>query len=284
MRHFASALSGLVLLSAGFLLCAPGPAAAFAFTKQAGRGIVIFSTNYYRSDSNFGKSFGTPTTAFDANGRFEKESESVWVEYGITDDLNVIGLFDFAHLSFKNSSSSIDNRGLGNPMLALKYRFSTPSGPDGTTWSVQGKVFAPLRESGQPSLGYDYPEVELGLQSARGSLLLDHPIFVGAELAYRFRAGGAADEIHGNYGLGSSFNRWLPLLNIEGVFGLRNNNSQLAQANPQLAPDFDRVTIQPSLARQVSDHFWLHLVGALDIAGRNTGQGKEIKFGIWYTF
>lgn len=284
MRHFASALSGLVLLSAGFLLCAPQPAAAFAYTKPAGRGIAILSTNYYWSDSNFGKSFGTSTTAFGANGRFEKESESLWLEYGITDDLNLIGLFDFAHLSYKDNTRSVDNVGLGNPMLALKYRFWNPGGPDGTTWSVQGKVIAPLRESGDPAVGYDYPEVELGIQSARGSLVLGHPIFVGADLAYRFRAGGAADEIHASYGFGSSFNRWLPLFNISAVYGMRNNNSQLNQVNPQLAPDYDRVTVQPSVARQISDHFWLHLVGALDVAGRRTGQGKEIKFGVWYTF
>jgi protein XagA len=267
------------------LLLASPPASALAFTKPAGQGITIFTTHYYLAEDGFGTNLSASTTPFPDNGRFSKVAESLWLEYGITDDLNLTVQADYQWVRFRDDSSSFSNIGLGDPEIGLKYRFHAARNPGDTTWSLRGMVKIPFDQSGEPGTGAHQTDVELLLMMARDSTLFAHPISVGFSAGYRWRAEGPADEIRAKYTVVSGFGgHWLFIGDVSGIFGLRNHDSTLATTNPELAPDFDRVTLQPSLARKLGDRIWLQGLAAYDVLGRNTGQGKELKLSLWFTF
>lgn len=270
--------------TAGLLLLAPQAALCGAETKPEGRGITILTTGYYWAEADFGQSFGTGKTPFGGGGKFDKVSESLWFEYGWTDDLNVLFGWELAHLRFRNQSGGEDNTGVGNPKLGLKYRFWNPPDPTATMWAVQAEVEPPLGQGGSPSLGYRDLEVGLVLLASRKSELLAFPFSISSSLGYRLRLGNAADQWKVTYSLSKGSRRWYYWLGASGEFSVGNEDNAPASTNPQQASDFDRAQVSSFVSFQMTQSYWLQFGGAIDVAGRNTGEGKEVKLGIWYTF
>ena len=273
-----------VLFSAGLFLAGPPPAAGSAQTKPEGQGIAILTTGYYWADANFDRSYGKDTTPFGGNGRFDKIAESLWFEYGYTDDLNFLFSMETAHLTFQNDSRKSENTGFGNPKFGAKYRFWNPEDLTASMWAVQADIEPPLRAGGSPSLGYREVEMEAALVASRRSEAFGWPFSVSGSLGYRFRAGGAADEWRAKYSLSRGASGWLYWAGIDAQFSVGNERNPTSSTNPQQAPDFDRVTVSTFVSRRLTRSYWIQLGGAIDVAGRNTGQGKEVKLGIWYTF
>lgn len=266
-------------------LSAPAIGDASAYTKAEGHGVIIPSTNYYWATSRFGQSLGFSGDDYGANGKFWKISESLWIEYGITDDLNLIVDGEYAFNRFENDFGEQSNEGFGDPQVGLKYRFWRPAVGTDSTWAAQVRIQLPADEDGSPSTGYHETEIEGLLIATRDVRWFEQKISLNGELGYRWRDAGAADVVEVKY----SFNTMLGsdtmlLAAIDGDYGVRNQDRTLAELNPSLAPNYDRFTAKIGVSQRLAKHLWINPSLSRDVAGRNAGIGSEVKIGFWITF
>jgi len=199
-RRIACVLSGCALLA-----LSGADAQAAAWTQPAGNGLVLFSTDWVRTNpSLFGGA--APNTQ-----RSIKREARAYVEYGVTDWLTAIVAPELVnqHLDAPNRASFT---GLGYTSLGLRGRVF-----HNERWvvSLEGYVAPPGPSDGAnpAQAGNTGPRYQAGIDIGYGFELFGRPAFLDAGLAYRIRTGRPADEARLDLTFGiRPAERWLLLL------------------------------------------------------------------------
>ena len=97
-----------------------GVASAGPWTPARGHGQVIFGWTLYRTGEEF--SDARDRESFGNDGEFSKNEINPYFETGITDRLALVGSFFASDQAYHNTFGHLDNHGLGDTELGLRYR------------------------------------------------------------------------------------------------------------------------------------------------------------------
>jgi hypothetical protein len=182
-------------LAATALAVFPGTAHAGAWLQPKGKGILILSGTMLSSGSAFddgGGSFDVP--------RYNKFELGGWLEYGLTDHFTAILQPQFRSVSIAGPTDA-SHSGLGYTGVGARIGLWSN---ESSVISFQSLLRIPgsSDENDPAEAGSTQVEEDIRLLYGRSFLLGAWPAFLDTEFAYRFRGGGAPDEIRSDVTFG----------------------------------------------------------------------------------
>ena len=162
---------------------------------------------------------------------FEKLDSTLYIEYGLTDILTLVGNTTLQDVSFTSSEGPQFFRGFATSKLGLRYGIKTNS-----RWklAVQPSLVIPAGGEAVPDgdLGLGGFGGELRLLAGRPLMLGDRPGFVNAEAAYDLRSDGAPRQITADLTLGVKLFEHVQFIS-QGFY--RHTNDALFESDAVLA-------------------------------------------------
>jgi hypothetical protein len=195
MRLPFDAASSRLLAAAIALTALQGPARAGAWLQARGHGLLILTSTMLSSGR-----------AFDAGGnpvdipRYNKFTLGAWLEYGLTDRFTLVLRPQLRSVSI---AAPIDASHTGAGNTAIGARIGLWSNEE-SVFSLQSLTRIPgSRDEDDPAqAGSTDTEIDLRALYGHSFSLGAWPAFLDTEFAYRFRGGGASDEIHSDVTFG----------------------------------------------------------------------------------
>lgn len=170
---------------------------AGAWTQDKGKGLIITGTSFNQADLAFDSESKLRTPV-----EFEKLDSTLYLEYGVTDILTLVGNTTLQDVRFTSSQGPQFFRGFATSKIGLRYGVNSKN----STWklAVQPSLVIPAGGEAVPDgdLGLGGFGGELRLLTGRALRLGNRPGFFNAEAAYDFRSGGAPRQITADMTLG----------------------------------------------------------------------------------
>lgn len=270
-RKLARDLYGVLALGAAVASTPSGRARASAFNEPAGHGVVILSATVDGGD----RSFSADGNRFVPTTRYRKRDLSAYIEYGVTDWLQLVLKPDLVAV------------GLGGPSPARYTGFGTSEAGAQVRLLVFGPAVLAAQGSVQlPASTRDRNRALVGNTSrnADGRLLLGvafpigrWPSFLDAEAGYRPRDSGAPDEVHVDLTLGTRPRPDLLLL-------LQNFTTVPKARGTAWFPASQYSNLKASVVYDVTLHWSLQLGVYETIEGRDALRERGVSTAVWYRF
>ena len=259
-----------------------GVASAGPWTPARGHGQVIFGWTLYRTGEEF--SDARDRESFRNDGEFSKSEINPYFETGITDRLALVGSFFASDQAYHNTFGHLDNHGLGDTELGLRYRLTGTDRP--VIVAVQGGTkLATGKTGGAIALTNGQTDVEgrvlLGGSFGRS----ERPPFWNVDAGYRFRASDPADELRVDATIGAYLSRRVMLIGqADTITGMQNADPRARELNPTLTPDYDLYRLQGSVVVRVASRVRAQAGGFVHAWGRSTGAGGGIIASVWLEY
>jgi len=265
----------------GFLMTmiiAAGSCYAGAWTASKGNMYHKMTFNEYEADEAFSRSGGKQN--FPGNGIFSETNVNYYLEYGITDDLTILGSVSYKWLESETTIMTSRANGFSDVDLGLKYRLL--SGDFGII-SVQGLVKIPelYDDDEDVALGNNQYDTELRLLYGR-SLYPYIPGYFNIEAGYRFRAEEPADEFRYLVELGVDITDVIyGRIKLDGIAGMGNDDPGVSPTgNPTASLDYDVGKLDLAFGFRLSERWGLELGYRMDIYGEYTAAGDNISLAL----
>lgn len=267
MKILPSAVGRLAIGLAPALVA--GQAHAAAWTQPEGSGQVIVTGVYSHSDNGY-----------DADGDkvdiddYTKAEIYFLAEYGVTDDLTVLAIPSFSHVSVDGSPD--DSTGPGYTELGARYRLA---GSGDTVFSAQGSVRIPgkKRRDNIAQIGATDSEIDLRALAGTSFAVGGAPAFVDLQGGYRIRNGDPPNEFR-----------------IDATLGLRpaNRLQLLAQTFTTISDGagrggFDKYrysNLYLSAVYDISKQWSLQFGGLATLDGKNALDERGLFTAVWFRF
>jgi hypothetical protein len=252
--------AGTALLAAASVAVSPAVASPWNRTNDA----IFTSTtaNYYRSNA--------PASAF------TRIDSDTYFEYGVTDNWMLSGRASYGTSISDRTAGRITATGLNEAELSLQRQIQRAE-HSATSFKISGGrsgVLSADAQSGPPSANY---EMEIRALHGRDILLSPLKIFATAELGFRERFGGDAEQVRADTVIGIEPSRtWLLLIEAQTITSLGNETPGFA--------DFDLYKGQVSIVWRKSRKFSIILGGRKEFAARNLETGAAGFIGVWSEF
>lgn len=251
------------VLAAAALL--PGPAAAGAWTREKGTGVVIATGSFSRGDS-----------AFDENGRpqpvpdYRKFELTNHLEYGLTPW--------FTGVLRAELRSAVEEAVLKESVAAgsAGARVRLIKAPK---WVFSAELTALSGDFDTIGLGEDgdAPGLDSRLLFGYGTSVWSLPVYADVQAAYRWRAEDTPDEARIDLTLGvKPGERWEVIGQAFNVVAL--------EAQDTTGEGYRYHKLQLSLVRRMSERVSLQLGGFGVVAGRNALREYGGLAALWYDF
>lgn len=268
----------LISLPAIAVLLFSGLAYSGAWTGPQGAAYNKFGFNYFTSDEQL----DGDGDSFDTGAEFTDFNFTYYGEYGFRDDLTFFGSVPLKSLEFDpDAGSSVDNTGIGDIDLGIRYNLYNE---DWGLISVQGLVKIPSAydEDEDVPLGNGQTDIEVRL--LYGKSLWPKPMYLGAEIGYRFRDEEPSDEIKYLLEFGYTVNDKVSLrAKLDGTTSAKNADSGTDFAgNPTLAPDFDLGKLELTAGYTIEKNRFVEFTLTPVVYGRDTADGITLSVAyIW---
>lgn len=254
------ARAGIAFLT---VACIAGSPAAASPWNRANDAIFTSTTaNYYRSN--------TPTSAY---SRIDSDT---YFEYGVTDSWMLSGRASYGTSISDSAAGRITATGLNEAELSLQRQIQRAE-HSATSIKISGirsGVLSTDAQSGPPTSNY---ELEFRALYGRDILLSPLKIFAAAELGFRERFGGDAEQVRADAIIGLEPSRsWLFLIEAQTITSIRNESPGFA--------DFDLYKGQVSIVWRKSRKFSVVLGGRKELSARNLHPGAAGFIGVWSEF
>lgn len=262
-------------------LLVTGTVFAGAWTRDKGGLYVQLTGNNYKADENFDDDGDKEDFPF--GGEFTDKNASVYMEYGLRDDLTLLGSCSYKKLEYEDDLIINKTDGLSDLELGLKYRLLTTQ--HGGVVSAQALVKIPeaYDEDDAVPLGncqYDY-EARL----LYGQSLYPHfPGYLNAELGYRFRVEDPADELKYLIEAGVDFTKTIyGRVKLDGTLGMDNaHDSSGDNINPSATNDYDLGKLEAVLGWKCMKNWGLELGYRSEVYGKNISTGENWSLALIY--
>jgi protein XagA len=242
-----------------------------AWTAKKGTSYNKLAANYYHSDENYIED--SDRLGFPNNGEFQEYNLNYYGEYGLTDQLTLIGSFYYKKISYEDDNIELDTWGMGDVDLALKYKLL--EGSIGIL-SAQGLVKIPelYDEDDDLPLGNGQYDYELRILYGR-SLRPILPGYYNSEIGYRWRAEEPSDEFRFLAEFGMDFGkRFYGRVKLDGLLGIDDGEKSAdSSGNPTISNDFDLIKLDIALGYKMTKHWGLEAAYTPSIYGQNTAAG-----------
>jgi hypothetical protein len=275
--HWRVVVSTIVALGLGTGVASAGP-----WTPAKGHGQVIFGWTLYRTGEEFSAS--RDRESFGNEGVFSKNEINPYFETGLTDRLAFVGSFFASDQGYRNSFGHLDNHGLGDTELGLRYRMTGTDRPVIVAFQGSTKL-ATGKSDGAIALTNGQTDVEgrvlLGGSFGRS----ERPPFWNVDTGYRFRAGDPADELRVDATIGAYLSRRVMVVGqADTITGMRNADPRARELNPTLTPDYDLYRMQGSVVVRVASRVRAQAGGFFHAWGRSTGAGGGVIAALWLEY
>ena len=255
----------LVLLSAATLY-------AGAWPQGKGKSYHRFAANYYLADEEYdndGDSRDMPL-----NGEFRDFNLNYYAEYGIFNQLTILGSLYYKDIQKDNDAITTKTNGLGDLDLGLRYRLY--SGNAGI-FSIQGLTKIPdlYDEDDALPLGNGQNDYELRLLYGR-SLWPFLPGYVNLEAGYRWRVEDPADEFRYLVEIGSDLGKdFYVRTKLDAIVSMENGDDGIdASGNPASTLEYDLAKLDVTAGWRMTRTLGLELGYAPALWGENTAKGE----------
>ncbi|MDY0190019.1 MAG: hypothetical protein RBR22_04720 [Desulfuromonas sp.] len=261
-------------------VCCVSQTFAGAWTQQSGSSYNRLTLNYYSADHNFDNDGDRKEMS--ANGKFTDTNLNYYVEYGITDDLTVIGSAYYKQIKHDDDSIEIKTYGIGDVDLGLKYRLlNLPAG----ALAVQGLVKVPelYDENDTMPLGNGQYDYEMRLLFGQ-SLAYLFPGYFNVEFGYRWRAEEPSDEYRYLVEVGSDITAKTYLrVKLDGLISANNGDSAVyVSGNPTMTTEYDLLKLDVAFGYRIDDAWGWEAVYTPALSGENTAVGATYAFALTY--
>jgi hypothetical protein len=255
---FQSAALAAIALSA-----ATGPALAGAWTEGAGQGRAILTLRGSTADDYFDHD-GDRHSGAD----FSKQDADVYTTYGVTDATTILLQTAYSHLA--PGAPATDQYGFDETQIGVQQRVWRDAD---RVLSLQASALLP----GDSDLTSNGTDLELRGLFGQSFRMLRRQSFVDAQIAYRWRANGFADQFRADFTLGVWIDSNVMLLAQNfNTFTTTSGASQLFEGEQQ--------KVQLSGVYRVSDQIALQLGGFATLGGRDTVADQGLLASFWLDY
>lgn len=255
------------LILAVALLAATPPAYAGAWPQQRGEGISITTTLTDRAELSFDE-----TGKRRDDGYFYKDEIAVYLEYGLTDRVTLVGRGAWQTIERRTGPDFDSTQGFAATELGLRS----------VLYNAGRQVVSLQTTAILPGTGENISNQPFGdggnAWEVRGlwGRNLASSLFADAQLAYRWREGIYADEARFDLTLGwQARPRWRVLAQAFSVWSLEPDRPGARQ--------FEQHKLQVSIGRQIGGQEY-HLGIVMTPAGRNTIAERAAFLSVWQRF
>ncbi|GJL94825.1 MAG: hypothetical protein DHS20C05_12300 [Hyphococcus sp.] len=263
--------SQVVLTTLFFCALSPQASNASPWPQPHKRFLLISRTDYFNAD--LGK---INTINGLVEGRFQKTSADLYLEYGLTQKITLGGKIIYSQNWLSRGNNVERANGFSEIEIFGQYNLLQTTRGSGSVKVAITKPsdFQSGQRPGLQSRGYD----------VTASVLYGHnistdpvKIFATIETGFKKRFSDSSDQIEGQATLGiEPSDKWLFLLDTFATKSLKNE--KLAGA------DFDIVKVQPSIVWRPNKRWSLQAGVTQEIAGRNLSLGRTFFFSLWSAF
>jgi hypothetical protein len=246
-----------------------GPARAGAWLLAPGEGHVVASAGFSQGERYFDEKGKLIPQA-----NYRKFELPVFIEYGVSERVTVIVSPSLLRLDVVSEPPS-SFQGPGYTDLGGRLRLWA-GGTQVLSLQATARLPGATRADGPASLGWTGPEVDMRLLWGRSFELWSWPAFVDAQVGYRTRGGGPADEIRLDLTLGARPHpRWLVLLQSFSA-------ASVGEASPPFRMgQSHKVAVS---AAYTIGRFTLQAGGIATIAGQNALRERGFITALWFRF
>lgn len=246
--------------AAGLALVASAEASPW---NRADGGLFVATTaNYYGSST--------------ATNRYTRIDSDTYLEFGLTERWMLGGRVSYGTSIGDSLAGRTTANGLNEAEASVQRQVQRGE-HSATAIKLSGVRSGRLSIDAQTNAPTPNMEIELRALHGRDLVLEPFKIFGTAELAYRRRFGGDADQIRGDALIGlEPSSSWLVLVEAQSIKSLRNEQPGFA--------DFDLAKAQASIVWRKSRR-WSVVVGARkEFSARNLAPGTAAFVGLWSEF
>ncbi|MEA3332802.1 MAG: hypothetical protein U9Q58_04315 [Pseudomonadota bacterium] len=271
---------GMVFITALLLVMVSGNQVfAGAWTAKQGGMYNKLAFNYFESKHYYDEDGDRHRLAY--GGKYTDTNLNWYLEYGLIDQLTLIGSFYYKWLEQENDYFRAKSRGVGDFEVGLKWKILD----DPLVLAIQGltKISGPYDDDDIPGLGNDQTDFELRL--LLGKSLYPLPFYMGLEAAYRWRTKAPADEWRLLAELGGNAGKYFyGRIKLDCLFSADNADSNTGFNNITLTPEYDLVTLETTIGVNFNKHLSLELSYAPTLYGEYTAAGYSISSALIYSF
>ncbi len=270
----------ILFLSALISVFIAGPVFAGAWTRDKGGLYAQITANNYTADENFDN--GGSKEDFTDDGEFSDDNISLYLEYGLADNLTVIGSWSHKWLEYENDLISNETSGFSDLELGLKYRLFEKNGG---VCSIQTLIKIPEAYDEDDAVPLGNAQYDYEFRFLYGQSLYPHfPGYLNLESGYRFRAEAPADELKYLLEFGADLTKKLyGRIKLDGTYGMGNAEKRSAFSdNPSATYDYDLGKLEAVLGFKISDNWGTELGYRKEIYGKNISAGENWSVAVTY--
>jgi hypothetical protein len=290
----------IALAALAMLVCGPSAALGGAWVQKKNSYYFKVSSSYLFTEKelNFDGEEVDILSGEDrlTNTSYRDIGATLYLEYGLTDRLTVVGSLPFKVLRSRRTEVNdlidltrdieVVNGGLSDFTLGLKYPLRVTPFP----LSVYGAAKLPLGYDRNPA--NDGPPLGSGRVDLEGSLLAGvslypFPGYVTGGVGYRVRTGDLDDEMLFTIETGASWGRLMGRIGLDGLYSTgdppnlaESEGSQVSSA--VVVTNQDILKLAPGVMLSLSDEISLVFEAFHIIDGKNTVTGTTYAAGVVY--
>lgn len=278
MKDIKVNITILTLSLSIFLLARPQFCQAGAWTQEKRASYHYLSFTYYNTNSQFSET--GRITPFSNGGIFRKRELNYYLEYGLNEDITLIGNFFYDWIEYRDDLWERTNQGLSSVELALRCKLVEKN----YVLSFHSLLSIPPRAEEDPLLPITDGQIALELRLLLGKYFPNSKVYVNLELGARKHYREPHEELRYQVLAGSK--KWSPwefALQYDGIINLTSSEStELPQYDAISPDDYDLHRLTATIIYHLNEKRGLALKYYQHIAGRNTGEGWGISGGIIY--
>lgn len=267
-------------------LFAPSTALAGAWTQAEGGAFLKAGSRLVQADEFYSPD-GDPTQTATLNDALF----SIYAEYGLFDDLTVIGNLPIRRLTVNRQVGALTNvvisdgdsvTALGDAEVAARYRLGRVGR---TVFSLQGTVGLPVGLSGEDNTLVTGD----GEADVRGELLVGHsfrglPIYLTSNVGFAQRFRGFSDEFRYGVEAGWAEDWGVVLLRANGIQSFKNGDDSSGTAEANLfANNASFLAVGPEVTVNVFDGIGVSAAAETVVFGENVFRAPAFTFGLVYS-
>lgn len=244
---------------------------AGAWTQAKGAVYNKMAVDYYDSEKFYVDD--SDRMKYPDHGDFEEYNGNYYGEYGVTDQLTVLGSLYYKYLHKEDDLVDMTTSGVGDVDAAAKHNLMNNNFG---VFSVQGLVKIPefYDKNDAPPLGNGQWDYELRLLYGH-SLWPLIPGYCNAEAAYRWRTDKPSDEFRFLAEIGSDFSKsFYGRVKLDGILSMNlKGNAQNIADNPTTSDSYDLIKLDMAAGYHLTKNWSMEFAYTPSIYGQWTAVG-----------
>ena len=278
MNRLQRKFTETALVVVGLLLGLCAEAGAGAWSQARGSYYAKLSGIFYRSDEVFNDMGDRAAMGMDDES-FAGDQSFLYLEYGLLEQLTLIGQTSAGKLMAENRLLRKKTRGVGDVDIGVKYQLVNR--PLVLSPQIKVKIPTGYHAEYDPALGTGKADLEFRLLAARS--LYPWPLYLGAEAGYRFRGGAFSNQVPYFLEVGATpHERFFVKGYVEGAETLSDEPETLGLVGLAQVSEGDYVKTGLNAACKLTGSLWVDLLWERVVTGENVGAGGSWGVGLAY--